>query len=101
MSLRHRGDLIETFKITSGYYQCNISNIYHKSQNQNLRGHSQKLEKEKAAKLPRKNFIVNRIVYSWNSLREESVSATNTNVFKNRIDTELRENATRMVHYSV
>ena len=98
---RHRGDLIETFKITSGYYQCNISNIYHKSQNQNLRGHSQKLEKEKAAKLPRKNFIVNRIVYSWNSLREESVSATNTNVFKNRIDTELRENATRMVHYSV
>lgn len=97
---RHRGDLIETYKITSGYYNCAIANIFHQNHNQQLRGHSKKLDKEKAAKLQRKNYLSNRIVYSWNALSEDTVTATTINVFKNRVDRELRNSAARMIHYS-
>lgn len=97
---RHRGDLIETYKITSNYYKCNIHNIFHQNHNQHLRGHSKKLEKERTAKLQRRNFLCNRIVYSWNALEEETVTAPNTNAFKNRVDKELKQNADRTIHYS-
>lgn len=85
---RVRGDLIETFKLVSNYYTCNM-NILQLSSNIHLRGHSRKLDKEKCAKLPRKNFLTNRVVYLWNALSEETVTAPSVNIFKNRLDKEL------------
>lgn len=53
---RIRGDLIETFKITSGYYGCNLE-IFHLPNAGNLRGHNRKLSKERCNKLLRKKFL--------------------------------------------
>lgn len=84
---RLRGDLIETYKILNNHYKCTF-HFFSANLNVHLRGHSKKLSKEKNAKLPRKNFLSNRIVYSWNSLRESTVSAPTMNSFKAKIDTE-------------
>lgn len=97
---RHRGDLIETFKIISGHYTCDVKNIFSQNHNPQLRGHSKKTSKEKTAKVQRKNFLTNRVAYSWNALTENTVTAPSINAFKNRLDKELEENATRMIHYS-
>lgn len=95
---RLRGDLIETYKITQRCYQCSLD-IYHPSQNVHLRGNSKKLEKEKNARLPRKNFLINRVVYLWNSLSEEAVSAPSVNAFKSQLDRELSRLMNMDIHY--
>ena len=95
---RHRGDLIETFKILNHIYCTNL-NIYTMSTNPNLRGHRLKLSKEKCSKLPRKNFISNRIVYSWNDLSSDTIDAPTVNIFKNRLDKDLAINQRTLIHY--
>lgn len=82
---RERGDLIETYKVISGYYSSPV-NIFHLSQNTHLRGHSYKLVLERCNKLPRKNFLCNRVHNSWNSLTNDIVCSANKNLFKNAID---------------
>ena len=42
---RQRGDLIETFKIINGYYNCPLE-LFTFSHGMQLRGHPRKLEKE-------------------------------------------------------
>ena len=37
---RHRSDLIETYKITTGYYQCKVTDLFHLSQILHIRGHT-------------------------------------------------------------
>lgn len=83
---RKRGDLIECFKIINDYYNCNFETFFHKNYNTHLRGHSKKLNFERCALNPRKNFIVNRVVCEWNALNEYIISAPNKNIFKNRLD---------------
>lgn len=95
---RHRGDLIEVFKIMNGYYRCDL-NIFVHSSGVQLRGHSKKLEKEKCSKLVRKNFLSNRAVYTWNALREDTVSAPSLNCFKNRLDRDLGAISAAFLHY--
>lgn len=95
---RIRGDLIETFKITSGYYGC-VMNIFHISETHNLRGHNKKLDKERCNKLLRRNFITNRVVYSWNRLQYDTVNATSVNTFKNRLDVEMKSWNNLFIHY--
>ena len=96
---RQRGDLIQTYKIISHYYSVELE-LYTVTNNRNLRGHTKKLDKEKCAKLQRKNFISNRVVYIWNGLSEETVTATSVNVFKSRVDKDLVAYRDRLVHYS-
>lgn len=95
---RMRGDLIETFKILHQYYKCSLD-IFHPSQNAYLRGHTKKLAKERSAKLPRKNFLINRSVYLWNALSEDTVSASSVDAFKNKIDKELNDLLSVEIHY--
>lgn len=95
---RVRGDLIEVYKWTSGYYDC--ENIFRTNKNRVVRGHIKKLEKEKCNKLQRKNFITNRIVYKWNQLQESTVTSKSTNQFKNRVDGEQKLTRNALVHYS-
>ena len=95
---RLRGDLIETFKITSGRYGCNLD-LFHSPQLTTLRGHSKKLAKEKTSKLLRGNFLSNRVIYSWNRLSEDVVNSTNINQFKNRLDLEMRTWNNILIHY--
>lgn len=89
---RIRGDLIETFKILTNRYSCKLDRIFTRSENSHLRGHSLKLQTERCNRLPRKNFLSNRVVESWNALPSEVISADSTNNFKNKLDAFLRTN---------
>ena len=51
------------------------------------RGHSLKLNKNHF-KLNLSQFFSQRVVNLWNALQEETVTATNINTFKNRLDRE-------------
>ena len=83
---RIRGDMIETFKITSGVYDKDVVPSLCYRNNSNLRGHSKTLGKKRSnIKLRSENFT-QRIVTVWNSLPEYVVSAPSTNAFKNRLD---------------
>lgn len=82
---RERGDLIETFKLCSGYYKCAVLNMNF-NQNFHLRGHNKKLNIEKSNRLPRKNFLVNRVVPNWNKLPSAVVNASSVDNFKNLLD---------------
>lgn len=94
---RDRGDLIETFKILNGDYHLNPGNdFFIMSSNRHLRGHSKKLSTEKCSSLTRKNFLTNRVVYRWNVLGEPTVGAPNKNIFKNRLDEQLKEETDRV-----
>lgn len=95
---RLRGDLIETYKVISGHYNCDLD-VFNFAEGQQLRGHSLKLSKERCSKLLRRNFFSNRIVYNWNRLSEETVLATSINQFKNRLDRELAVWGNSFVHY--
>ena len=95
---RLRGDLIETFKILNNHYSGNPQ-IFTFNPNQQLRGHTKKLYKERTNKLPRRNFLTNRVVYVWNSLSEEVVSAVSVNSFKNQIDSLGIITNENFVHY--
>lgn len=97
---RLRGDLIETYKIISGYYNSSLQ-IFTVSGSQHLRGHTKKLSKEKCSKLLRKNFISNRVVYSWNRLSEDTINSVSVNQFKNRLDLEMSEWHNTFIHYTL
>lgn len=95
---RMRGDLIETYKIISDYYHCSLD-IFHPHQVGTLRGHNKKISKERCNKLLRRNFLTNRVVYSWNGLEEETVNSATVNQFKNRLDNEMKSWNDVLIHY--
>lgn len=91
---RHRGDLIETYKILTGNYNVpELKNIYNMNENVNLRGHSLKLSHFSCASNPRKHFLPNRVVKAWNKLPQTVISAPNVNSFKNRLDQYQHKNS--------
>lgn len=97
---RERGDMIEVYKELSGHYSPMIElSLFHANETRELRGHTKKLRKERCSLLLRKNFITNRVVYRWNGLQEETVTAPNVNTFKNRLDRESTRNNNQLVHY--
>jgi ribonuclease P/MRP protein subunit RPP40 len=83
---RHRGDMIETFKIMHGLYNVDSTLHFILSHNVLTRGHRFKLFHTHVHYDLRKYFFVNRIVSLWNSLPDYVVSADTVNSFKNRLD---------------
>jgi ribonuclease P/MRP protein subunit RPP40 len=83
---RHRGDMIETFKIMHGLYNVDSTLHFILSHNVLTRGHRFKLFHMHVHYDLRKYFFVNRIVSLWNSLPDYVVSADTVNSFKNRLD---------------
>uniref|UniRef100_A0A8D9ENY2 Uncharacterized protein n=1 Tax=Cacopsylla melanoneura TaxID=428564 RepID=A0A8D9ENY2_9HEMI len=83
---RHRGDLIETFKIATNKYQSLPNCILKFNQSTRTRGHPMKLLKERNTKKPRSEFLPNRIFNGWNNLPMEVVMSTTVNEFKNELD---------------
>ena len=89
---RIRGDSIETFKILSGFENIDSGHFFQLSDTRySLRRHSKTLFKKRSRLEIRKNFFSNRIVNHWNSLNEETVSATSVISFKNAYDKLMRE----------
>ena len=82
---RRRGDMIFTYKLMTG--RTNIDkDTFFKFTNHKTRGHSHKIFKEHATKLPRCNTYSNRIVSNWNQLPKKIVEATSVEAFKERLD---------------
>ena len=83
---RTRGDIIEVYKIVSGKYDEEVSNIFQLSDVENTRGHSYKIYKQRARLNIRKNSFCNRIVNIWNNLPEYIVEAKTIMTFERRLD---------------
>ena len=82
---RRRGDMIQMHKIVHGLVDVE-KELFADIQESSTQGHSFKLRKTKATKLPRINAFSNRVIDEWNGLPAEVVSASTTNLFKARID---------------
>ena len=83
---RIRGDMIEVFKILTGFSKVNYNTWFKSSINNRTRGHSYKLVKSRSRLDIRKNFFSQRVINAWNSLPSEVVEAESINAFKNRYD---------------
>lgn len=83
---RIRGDMIETYKLTSGIYDTALPSLLTFNTSSTTRGHSKKLYLHRSSKDIRKYFFTNRVVNMWNSLSEHVVSAKNTKIFESRLD---------------
>ena len=84
---RHRGDMIEVYKIMHGIYDKETSIKLERSEGGILtRGHSMKLKVHGSVHEARKWFFSVRVVNVWNSLTEDIVTSSSVNVFKNRLD---------------
>ena len=84
---RHRGDMIEVYKILHGIYDRAISEgILHLAQDSRTRGHSFKLVTQPCKMEIRRNCFSVRVVKPWNSLPEFVVSSTTVQMFESRLD---------------
>jgi len=84
---RHRGDMIEVFKILRGIYDSEVTGgILQLSKITTTRGHSLKLATQPSRLEIRRNSFAVRVVKPWNSLPEEVVMATNVRAFEARLD---------------
>ena len=86
MYRRLRGDLIEAYKITNGFYNVNAEDYLTLNKDTRTRGHCYKLAKQACHLDIRKNYFSLRIVETWNSLPECTVTAPSINSFKNKVD---------------
>ena len=84
---RKRGDMIEVYKYTHGFYHVSQPHLKQAEEKGcETRGHSFKLQKNIRSRGPRGIFFSERVVNTWNGLPENVVSAPTLNAFKNRLD---------------
>ena len=85
---RHRGDMIELYKILNNKYDPEaVPNINIKrSTNCITRGNSMKIQIERTKYDRRKYAFCVRSAGIWNSLPEDVIQATSINGFKNKLD---------------
>lgn len=82
---RKRGDLIEAYKYTHGFYKVN-ENLLPIDNTNRTRGHAYKLIKRNCHLRVRQNFFSMRIVNNWNDLPASVAEAPTLNTFKSRLD---------------
>ena len=84
---RHRGDMIEVYKLVHQIYDSTAEPVVHFWDNKyELRGNSLKLVPQNCHSEKRRNSFTLRAVRDWNKLPEEVVQAPSVNTFKNRLD---------------
>jgi len=87
-SLEHRRviyDLVLCYEILNGLLDIEIANVLTVAENFKTRGHSMKLIKCHCSIDATKYYFSYRIVYIWNSLRNDIVSASSVSSFKSRL----------------
>lgn len=82
---RHRGDMIEVFKILKGGYDEDV-NIHLERQVGMTRGNILKLKKIRTRTQRRQMFFTSRVVDAWNSLPNSVIEAENVMTFEKRLD---------------
>ena len=83
---RLRGDLIQTYKIFSGFDDVKHERLFPLAQYGGTRNQGFKIRKRFSRTNIRKYSFSNRVVEHWNALPLEIKNAPSTNAFKNRID---------------
>ena len=83
---RLREDMIEVFKILSGFYDVDIVPTPHKNRDTRSLGNSLKLLKCQVKYSLRKYSFCNRVVGGWTSLPNYVVTTESINAFKNGLD---------------
>ena len=87
---RHRGDMIETFKIIHGHNDVAAEGLFsfvRDRHNKDTRSFAEnRLVPEKSSLDIRKSFFACRVVEGWNRLPLDVRNAPSTNAFKNRYD---------------
>jgi ribonuclease P/MRP protein subunit RPP40 len=83
---RHRGDMIETFKILTGVYDLDAAPHLELNLDTRTRGNSLKLATHRTRYNLRKYFFTNRVVNVWNSLPDRVVLSRSVDQFKNNLD---------------
>jgi len=83
---RHRGDMIEVYKIISGKYDNNIAINLAVNKDSRTRGNLFKLQNKRFHYDIRKFSFSIRIVNVWNSLPNRVVEAESVDAFKRRLD---------------
>ena len=81
---RYMTDMKETYKIIHSKYKIKRESFFCQPLRP-LRGHSQKLAKERVMTDVRKYYFSNRIVDQWNSLDNDIVNAPSGTCFKERL----------------
>ena len=87
---RHRGDLIETFKILKGLEGIPLNSLFELNTSV-TRGNSLKLNKQRSRLNIRYNNFSQRVINAWNRLPERVISSTTVNGFKNNLDRHFQE----------
>ena len=82
---RLRGDMIDTYKYTSGIYKTTSPKLEPYT-GREVRGHSKKLAKHQVSLKVRSSFFSERIITTWNNLPEVVISAQSVNSFKSQLD---------------
>ena len=87
---RHRGDLIQVFKILKGIDLVNAGDKFLQLQagprRHRTRGHPLKLSKPRHRTHKRNMFFSSRVVDSWNNLPEDVVMSRTISTFKKKLD---------------
>ena len=87
---RHRGDMIEMYKLVSGIYDTTTANFLKLRKDYTIResgrGHTWMLFTQRPRLDIRKHSFTLRAVSVWNSLPDDIVCAKSINSFKNRLD---------------
>ena len=77
-----RGDLIETFKLLTNYYNISPDVFFTLSTDNRTRGHSLKLLGCRYFTDTRKFFFSNRVIEPWNNLPNSLVTSSSINIWK-------------------
>jgi hypothetical protein len=82
---RHRGDMIELYKILTGKYDPSVSNFIHINHN-DRRGHNLKIYKQHTRLDVRKHSFPHRCTNLWNNLPANVVTSETVKMFESRLD---------------
>ena len=83
---RRRSNMIQIFKILHDYVRIDKNQFFKIREGSRTRGHGNKIFKEYAIRLPRRNNLLQKSANEWNSLPEKVVSSPCVNIFKYRLD---------------
>ena len=79
---RNRSDLIEVYKMLHGSTSISYKNFFEIASDKRTRGHSMTLVKHRFETKIRQQFFSERVINRWNSLDNDTVTASSLNSFK-------------------
>ena len=83
---RRRGNMIQIFKILNDSLRIDKNQFFKIREGSRTRGHRNKIFKEHAIRVPRRNNLPQKSANDWNLLPEKVVNSPSVNIFKNRLD---------------